>query len=138
MKTKLKKELLEKKKLGQTKVLKSSLEKSVSKRQFSTGAVRDSEDDKEDYIETISWTAFKRYAKYMTSKKSRYGGGNFKKGIPIESYEKSLARHVQKYFENKYEGGTVEVDYDHLAAIVFNVFGIMHEEGRNEKETKSR
>jgi len=51
-------------------------------RKFTTGAVRDSDDKKEDYIETISWTAFRRYAQYMTSKKSRYGQGNFKKGIP--------------------------------------------------------
>ena len=134
---KLNKSNLEKKNKEETKVLKDS-SKEQSKRQFSTGAVRDVEDNKEDYTETISWTAFKRYAKYMTSKKVRYGGGNFKKGIEIESYERSMLRHVQKYMENKYEGGTVEVDYDHLAAIVFNVFGIMHEEGRNEKETKSR
>ncbi len=97
-------------------------------RKFSSGAVRDTEEGKEDYIETISWRAFKRYAQYMTSKKSRYGSGNFKKGIPIESYEKSLVRHLQKYLANKYEDGTIEKDEDHLSAIVFNVFGIMHEE----------
>lgn len=97
-------------------------------RQFATGAVRDSEDGKEDYIETISWTAFARYAAYMTSKKTKYGQGNFKKGIPIEAYEKSLVRHLQKYLANKYEGGQTERDEDHLSAILFNVFGIMHEE----------
>ena len=97
---------------------------------FKKGAIRDTQTDKEDYIETISWRAFKRYAKYMTSKKSKYGAGNFKKGIPIWSYERSLVRHVQKYLENKYEGGKVEVKEDHLAAIVFNVFGIMHEENK--------
>ena len=31
-------------------------------RQFKTGAIRDLDDTKEDYIETISWRAFKRYA----------------------------------------------------------------------------
>lgn len=99
-------------------------------RSFKSGAIRDKEDGKEDYIETISWTAFKRYAEYMTGKKAKYGSGNFKKGIPIESYEKSLARHVQKYLANKYEGGDAEIGEDHLSAIVFNVFGIMHEEAR--------
>ena len=99
-------------------------------RKFDTGAVRDSDDDKEDYIETISWTAFKRYAKYMTGKKKRYGQGNFKKGIPIEAYEQSLIRHVQKYLENKHEEGQVETEEDHLSAMVFNIFGIMHEEER--------
>lgn len=97
---------------------------------FKTGAVRDSEDNKEDYIETLSWTALKRYAQYMTGKKKKYGSGNFKKGIPIESYERSLVRHLQKYLVNKYEGGNEEVGEDHLAAILFNVQGIMHEEGR--------
>jgi len=97
---------------------------------WKTGAIRDSQDGKEDYIETISYRAFKRYAQYMTGKKSKYGSGNFKKGIPIESYEKSLMRHIQKYFENKYEDGKIEVNEDHLSAIIFNVFGIMHEENK--------
>ena len=30
---------------------------------FKTGAIRDSQEGKEDYIETISWTAMKRYAR---------------------------------------------------------------------------
>jgi hypothetical protein len=97
-------------------------------RTFDTGSIRDSEDNKEDYTETISWTAFKRYAQYMTRCKEKYGDGNFKKGMPIDAYERSLLRHVQKYMENKYEKGTVEKDQDHLSAMVFNIFGIMHEE----------
>jgi hypothetical protein len=100
-------------------------------RKFETGAVRDDDTGKESYVETISWTALKRYAQYMTGKKAKYGEGNFKKGIPVSSYEDSLVRHVQKYIANKHEGGTVEKDEDHLAAIVFNCFGIMHEESRN-------
>ncbi len=95
---------------------------------FETGAIRDKQDGKEDYIETISWTAMKRYAEYMTGKKKKYGEGNFKKGIPIESYEQSLLRHIQKYLENKYEGGDSEREEDHLSAILFNAFGIIHEE----------
>ena len=97
---------------------------------FKSGAIRDNQESKEDYIETISWTAFKRYAQYMTGKKKKYGEGNFKKGIPIESYEQSLVRHVQKYLANKYEGGIDEKEEDHLSAMVFNIFGIIHEEGR--------
>ena len=101
-----------------------------------TGAVRDSQEGKEDYIETISWTAMKRHAKYMTGKKKKYGTGNFKKGIPIESYEMSLVRHLQKYLENKYEGGIIETDEDHVAAMRFNIDGIMHEEERLKKQSK--
>lgn len=101
-------------------------------RKFNSGAVRDSEDDKVDFTETISWTAFNRYARYMTSKKKKYGQGNFKKGIPIDSYERSLLRHIDKYMRNKYEGGSDEPDEDHLSACVFNLFGLMHEEERKE------
>ena len=60
-------------------------------------------------------------------RKAKYGSGNFKKGIPIDSYEQSLLRHIQKYLENKYEGGQIETGEDHLSACVFNLFGIMHE-----------
>lgn len=98
--------------------------------QFASGAIRDSQEGKECYIETISWTAMKRYAQYMTGKKQKYGAGNFKKGIDIESYESSLLRHIQKYLANKYEGGNIEKEEDHLSAILFNAFGIIHEEER--------
>jgi len=103
-------------------------------RKFNSGAVRDSDDSKPDYIETISWTAFRKFGEYMTSKKGRYGSGNFKKGIPIASYEQSLVRHLQIYLENKYEQGKHEVKEDHLSAMVFNIFGILHEQARWEKE----
>lgn len=101
---------------------------STSKRKFDSGAIRDSEDGKEDYTETISWTAMKRYAQYMTGKKKTYGEGNFKKGMPIDAYERSLIRHLQKYMANKYEGGTCEKEGYHLCAMLFNIFGIIHEE----------
>ena len=99
---------------------------------FQSGAIRDSQEGKVDFIETVSWTAFNRFARYMTGKKKKYGQGNFKKGIPIDSYEKSLMRHIVKYLKNKHEGGNDEPEEDHLAAIVFNTFGIMHEELRQE------
>jgi hypothetical protein len=105
------------------------------KRQFDSGAIRDNDTNKPDFIETISWTAFRKFGEYMTSKKQKYGAGNFKKGIPIESYEQSLVRHLQKYLENKYEDGQQEREEDHLSAMVFNLFGILHEQGRNEKKS---
>lgn len=102
------------------------MKKNITK--FSTGAIRDKQDGKEDYTETISWIAFKRYAQYMTGKKKKYGAGNFKKGIYDSSYEQSMLRHVQKYMANKHENGIEEKEEDHLSAILFNVFGIMHNE----------
>jgi len=114
--------------------LKESMTQKLLNRSFASGAIRDSEESKPDYIETVSWTAFRKFGEYMTSKKGRYGSGNFKKGIDIESYERSLVRHLQKYLENKHEGGVQEVKEDHLSAMVFNIFGILHEQGRQEKK----
>lgn len=95
---------------------------------FPSWAIRDSLEWKESYGETISWTAFKRYAQYMTEMKAKYWWGNFKKWIPISSYEDSLIRHYQKYMVNKYEWWQIELDKDHISAIIFNAFGILHEE----------
>ena len=103
-------------------------------RHFPSGSIRDSLEGKEDYIETISWRAFKRYAQYMTSKKKKYGSGNFHKGIFDSSYEGSLVRHLQKYLSNKHERGQVEKDEDHLSGIIFNVFGLMHNEEMRKDE----
>lgn len=99
-------------------------------RTFKTGAIRDTEDEKPDLVETKAFLADWRYAKYMTEKKKKYGSGNFKKGIPIEAYERSLMRHIYKYFMNKYEGASEEPNEDHLAGARFNLDGIMFEEER--------
>ena len=96
-------------------------------REFESGAIRDV-DGKEDYVETQSFLAMKRYAEYMTAQAKKYGRGNWRKGIPIEEYEKSLMRHIHKYFANKYDNANLEPDIDHLSAIRFNLDGIIHEE----------
>lgn len=103
-------------------------------KEFETGSVRENDDHKPDYVEALSYTALNRYVRFMTSKKTKYGANNFKKGIPIESYERSLMRHIDKYFRNKYEGGDDEKGDDQLSAILFNVFGIMHQEEIFEKK----
>lgn len=94
---------------------------------FETGAVRDNSANKEEYVETISWLALRAYAKYMTRKAAVYGRGNWRKGIPVESYENALIRHLQKYLANKYDNAGFETDEDHLSAMVFNIFGIIHD-----------
>ena len=106
-----------------------------NKTQFPSGAIRDSQDGKPDFIETISHIALLRFARYMTSKKSRYGAGNFKKGIPVESYRASLLRHLNKLLSaDEYISRGLPVPQelepyeDHLSAIVFNALGWIHEE----------
>lgn len=110
-------------------------ERAADKRQFTTGAVRDVDNGKPDFIESISWLALDRHAMYMKSKETRYGRGNWKKGIPIEEYEKSLLRHVQKYLANKYDGANLEPQEDHLCAAMFNLMGLIHEEEKQKLTT---
>lgn len=106
----------------------NSINNNQSKTVFSTGAVRDTNSSKEDYIESISWLTLRRFAQYMSSKAAVYGRGNWAKGIPIDSYEQSLLRHIQKYLANKYYNAGLEPNEDHLAAAMFNLQGIIHEE----------
>ena len=99
-------------------------------RKFTTGAVRDQDNDKEKYVECFSFTAWRRFAKYMKTQEKKYPPDNWRKGIPEKEYEQSLMRHLQKYFMNKYEGGQLEPDIDHLAAAYFNLQGIMFEQDK--------
>ena len=99
-------------------------------RQFKTGAVRDQDDTKERYVECFSFTAWRRFAQYMKTQEKKYPPDNWRKGIPEKEYEQSLMRHLQKYFMNKYEGGQLELDVDHLAAAYFNLQGIMFEQSK--------
>jgi hypothetical protein len=100
----------------------------TAKTKFSTGAVRDKQEGKENYPECVSFLSLRRYARYMTKVSTKYGEDNWRKGIPIKSYERSLMRHLQKYFANKYEGAKFESEVDHLSAAMFNLQGILHEE----------
>lgn len=94
---------------------------------YETGAIRETV-GKVDLVEGVSWLAMNRFATYMTGLQTKYGRGNWKKGIPIEDYERSLARHLTKYLAHKYDGVDLEPGWDHLSAIMFNVMGILHEE----------
>lgn len=111
----------------------------MSKTHFSTGAVRDTQEGKEDYIESFSWLTFRRYAFYMKQMEAKYGRGNWIKGIPKANYLVSLMRHLQKYIANKLYGAKLEPEIDHLSAALFNLQGLIHEEEMeklHEKETK--
>lgn len=97
-------------------------------RAFESGAVRDQDLDKENYVECFSFRAWRRFAQYMKTQEKKYPPDNWRKGIPVKEYEKSLMRHLQKYFTNKYEGGKSELEIDHLAAAYFNLQGLMHQQ----------
>ncbi len=107
------------------------IEEKTKLRSFETGAIRDSDEDKESYIESISWLALRRYAFYMKTQEKKYGRGNWKKGIPTESGEDSLFRHLTKYLLNKYDNANIEPDIDHLAAALFNLQIIIENEEKS-------
>jgi hypothetical protein len=104
--------------------------------EFESGAIRDSSEEKEDYIESISWLSLMRYAKYMKTNENVYGRGNWIKGIPEDNYERSLLRHLQKYLANKYYGADLESNIDHLSAALFNLQGLMHEQEKKKLKNK--
>jgi hypothetical protein len=122
---------------------------------FSSGAIRDSQDGKYDIAEYISHHMLHRYYEHMHKSAVKYGAGNWRKGIPKESGWKSLRRHIfqadlweveravmcknrhitvpeaVEYFGGTYEclrcGELVPFE-DHLAAAIFNINIIMHDE----------
>ena len=87
------------------------------RREFSTGAVRDSVTGKGDMI-SLPWEALLRLSKHYESGAEHYGRWNYTKGIPISSFIDSACRHLAKY-----QCGLD--DEDHLAAAAFNVLGAM-------------
>lgn len=108
-------------------------------REFGTGATRDSDVDKPDYEGFLSPLAIRRYGEYMNKHRKQSDGemrasDNWQKGIPIETYMKSMLRHVmdlwlvQRY--NKVidpKDGLTITRQEALCAILFNAFGFLHE-----------
>lgn len=95
--------------------------------QFESGAVRDTQEGKPNFLECMSPFAMWRYGLYMKKSADKYGGDNWTKGIPMESYLASLERHLLKLkMEFKYDH--VMEDTGHAEAIMFNIMGFIHEQ----------
>ncbi len=105
------------------------------KRKFKTGAVRDSNEDKPNFLSYVDPAVLYRYGKYMKLAEKKYGRANWKKGIPEEEYLESLTRHLIKLqaLREGYKGKELEPEVDHASAIMFNIFGIMREQIKNDK-----
>lgn len=101
-------------------------------RTFNTGATRNVDENKYDYEGFLSPIALKAFAKYMHDNRMQANGklrdsDNWQKGIPLDSYMKSMYRHFFSVWEN-HRG--VESDEDiatSLSALMFNVQGYLHE-----------
>jgi gentisate 1,2-dioxygenase len=105
-------------------------------RTFSTGATRDTEEEKLDYEAFLSPTALRIYASYLhlhrrQSDGTLRSGDNWQKGIPIEVYQKSRWRHHMDAWlwhraGSKYQGD-LDDRFEALGGILFNTMGEMHE-----------
>ena len=108
-------------------------------RQFETGATRDLDVSKIDYEACLSPLVLECFGEYMLSCSvqadgSKRPGDNWKKGIPLNSYIKSMLRHVWDVW--KLHSGYLATDRKTgkpvtmkiaLCAVLFNVMGYLHE-----------
>jgi len=90
---------------------------SGERRDFGTGAVRDKAENKGRY-DLLPAKAMDRLARLYERGAKKYDDHNWRKGIPESSFFDSALRHLFQALEG-------HDDEDHLAAVAFNVFGIM-------------
>jgi len=101
-------------------------------RTFGTGATRDLDDSKLDYEAYFSPAVLDRFAQYMHGKQrmadgSVRAGDNWQKGIPHESYVKSLLRHAFDVWKLHRGLPASEDEETALCAVMFNAMGKLHE-----------
>ncbi len=96
------------------------MEDSGKREDFSTGAVRDTAEDK-PRVDLISPYAQMRCGEWLRLGAEKYAERNWEQGMPISRCIASMERHIQQYkmgMKNE----------DHLAAIAVNAQFIMHYE----------
>lgn len=107
-------------------------------RTFSSGATRDSDDNKYDYEGFLSPLSLEAYAEYMHKNRKQADGSlrdsdNWQKGIPIDAYMKSMWRHFFTVWKHYRQGKDYQED---LCALLFNVHGMLHERMKNGQTDK--
>lgn len=104
----------------------------MKKREFESGATRNSDEGKIDYEAFLSPTVIKAYGEYMhknrkTEDGSLRDGDNWQKGIPVKEYMKSMWRHFFDVWSNHRGIKTEEDEITNLCAVMFNAMGMLHE-----------
>lgn len=99
---------------------------SGQREQMATGSQRDTQDGKPRY-DLIPVTGLRRLADLYARGAIKYEENNWRKGQPYSRVTASMLRHVYAWVEG-------EETEDHLAAIAWNAFALMHfqETGRRE------
>ncbi len=94
---------------------------------FPSGAKRDSQEGKKRY-DLISVLALGRLAALLERGATHYGEFNWAGGLPFSRFYSSMLRHL-------FQWATGDKEEDHLAALCFGAFCIMHfEETGQDKE----
>lgn len=109
-------------------------------RQFSTGATRDTDENKLEPWGFTSALVEKRFSEYMHKHREQTDGklrdsDNWKKGIPLDAYYHSLSRHILdlRLLWEQFPEEAVAVDItEALCAVKFNVDGLLYEFARME------
>ncbi len=101
-------------------------------RTFESGATRNIDEGKIDPEAYLSPAVVNRYCQYMLAKATQADGSirpgdNWQKGIPLDSYMKSMWRHFLSVWENHRTPWSVKHEQDDLCALLFNVMGYLHE-----------
>lgn len=98
----------------------NEIKDSGKRESFGTGAVRDTADGK-GFFDCLPFEALRRLAVHMENGAKKYGKHNWRKGINQSRYLQSALRHLNQFAEG-------HRDEDHLAAVMFNVAGIIEVE----------
>lgn len=100
-------------------------------RKFKSGATRDNDEQKINYIGSFSPLVLRRFAQFMRDHNIKGGElkrneANWKKGMPKQCYIESKMRHFVDFWitHEGYEDGNIE---DQLCADIFNAQGYLHE-----------
>jgi len=103
-----------------------------AKREFETGATRDTEDGKLDYEGFLSPAVLQRFAEYMHQHRRQSDGtmrdsDNWQRGMPRPVYMKSGLRHTLNWWKLHRGLAANEGIEDALCAIIFNASGYLFE-----------
>ena len=94
-----------------------SVQDSGERKQFSTGAQRDTNTGKGAWS-LLPFYSLLRLAIHYENGAKKYGRHNWKKGMPLAQYLDAADRHLHKYMDGMR-------NEDHLAAVAWNVFAFL-------------
>ncbi len=107
-------------------------------REFTTGATRDTDENKPDYEGFLSPQVVRAFGAYMHQNRKQADGrlrssDNWQKGIPRNAYIKSAWRHFHEWWSlhRAYRTSNAAL-IQSLCALLFNVQGYLHEVLREE------